>query len=46
MTKAEQINTWRKIVEKQDASGISAGEFCRVERLNFKQFHLWRRRFR
>jgi transposase-like protein len=46
MTKDEKINTWRDIINKQAASGISAANFCREQNLNKNQFHWWRRRFR
>jgi hypothetical protein len=46
MTKDEKINTWREIIGKQAASGISAAAFCRDQKLNVNQFRWWQRRFR
>jgi hypothetical protein len=46
MTKAEKINTWREIIDKQAASGASAAAFCRGQNISIPQFRWWQRRFK
>jgi hypothetical protein len=46
MTRKERIKHWRKIIERQAASGLSAAAFCRENNIRVPQFHWWRGRFR
>src|SRR6185437_15278989 len=40
------VQTWRKLVARQERSGLSAQAFCRQERLNAWTFYGWRSRLR
>ena len=46
MTRKERTKQWRKIIERQAASGLSAAAFCRENNIRSSQFHWWRGRFR
>jgi putative transposase len=37
-------SVWRERVERQAASGLAVGEFCRRERVSIWGFYHWRRR--
>ena len=45
MTREDRAAGWRKIVEKQAESGMSAAAFCREHHVNVHRFYSWRRRF-
>ena len=45
MTKEEQYNYWKHIVDDQAASGLDASAFCRKHDIKIPQFYRWRRKF-
>lgn len=45
MTNEQRTTHWRTIVEKHTASGLSAVEFCREQRIKVSQFYRWHRKF-
>ncbi|MBW2008690.1 MAG: transposase [Deltaproteobacteria bacterium] len=46
MTREERSEHWRRIIEQQEASGLSGAAFCREHHINLHAFYRWRRRFR
>lgn len=46
MTNEQRTTHWRTVVEKHAASGLSAVEFCREQRIKVSQFYRWHRKFR
>jgi len=46
MTKEERRIHWKKVVEEQAQSGLSASGFCREHHLKVAQFYRWHRKFK
>ncbi|MBW1735839.1 MAG: transposase [Deltaproteobacteria bacterium] len=46
MTREERSNHWQRIIEQQEASGLSGAAFCREHQINPHAFYRWRRRLR
>jgi transposase-like protein len=45
MNADERENHWRRIIDRQEASGLSVLAFCRQEELCVHSLYNWRRRF-
>ena len=45
MTKEEHRTYWKRLVDEQISSGLSASVFCREHNLKISQFCRWRRKF-
>jgi transposase-like protein len=41
----ERENQWRRVVDRQEESGLSVLAFCRQEKLSAHTLYNWRRRF-
>jgi len=46
MTREERTLDWRRIIEQQEASGVSGAAFCREHEINLSRFYHWRRRLK
>ncbi len=46
MTKEERRTHWKKVVDEQAQSGLSASSFCREHQLKVSQFYRWHRKFK
>jgi transposase-like protein len=45
-TRASRRGYWQRIIQRQQASGLSIQRFCRRENLAMATFYHWKRRFR
>jgi hypothetical protein len=45
MTREERVTHWRRRVQEQAQSGMSAAAFCKDHQINLQRFYSWRRRF-
>jgi hypothetical protein len=45
MKAEERENHWRRVVDRQEESGLSVLAFCRQEKLSAHSVYKWRRRF-
>jgi len=46
MTREERTAYWHKIIEQQEASGLSGAGFCREHNICLGRFYHWRRRLK
>lgn len=46
MTREERRWRWHKIIEQQEASGLSGAGFCREHNICLSRFYHWRRRLK
>jgi hypothetical protein len=45
MTREERATYWRRLIDKQVASGLNPSGFCREHEISLQRFYHWRRRF-
>jgi len=38
------LNQWKKILQRQEQSGLSVAQFCHQESLGLSNFYMWRSR--
>lgn len=44
ISRPERRRFWEKHIEKWKASGVSQVQYCRLNDINIKSFHYWKRR--
>jgi transposase-like protein len=46
VTREDRTTYWKKLVQAQAESGLSAAAFCKDHQVNPQRFYSWRRRFK
>jgi hypothetical protein len=45
-TRSKVVRRWQDVIRAQEASGLSAGRYCRREKICAHSFYIWRKRLR
>lgn len=44
--RSELVRRWEDVIREQEASGLSAGEYCRWKKICAHTFYVWRKRLK